>query len=263
MESSLKDKIHDKLMWLTRKWWFYLILLLFWFLPFISTGSLMPWEMGDVISEVLRTGLKPYLFLEPFLHVLIIVMIVLVIVFKNKFGRIFAVWIAVNYVLVAFLQNIALTQAHGIVILLGNLVLFLIVAGFWSLEAVQSKNDYDFQKPEAWKWWVVPLAVLAFWLPVNSLGYPDFNPLYFLISESPLAFCMITPVYLAVISFIYPGINRPTIRVTSFLGTFYGVVNISLGLMNLITGWWMAVVHVPLLSISLYMFVYSIRSEEN
>ena len=91
---------------------------------------------------------------------------------------------------------------------------------------------------------------------------PDFNLSYLLYSDSALAFCMITPIYLAVISLFYPKINRPTIRVNSFIGIIFGLINIMNVFISLLNYWWITILHIPLLSISVYMFILSIKKEK-
>lgn len=246
--------------WLTRRWWLYLILvLIFMFFPIFTSIPYSPWETSLVIYESLSQGLNPYLMLQPIFHIIPLVLIVLLFIFKNKIGRLFNIYIAINFLLIAFLQNIVITPSFGLVFLTPNFTLFLIVAGFWLWECFLMENDFTWQKQEAWKFWVVPLAILAFWFPVGISGWPDFNPLYFLYSTSALAFCNMTPVYLAVMSFFHPNYNRATLRMHGFIGILYGVINIVNIVFNPIGLWWIAVLHIPLLSISFYSFIFSIK----
>jgi len=84
-------------------------------------------------------------------------------------------------------------------------------------------------KAPAWKYWVFPLAFLAFWFPhsiTDGSVVPDFNPTSILTSEAGLTFCMMTPVYLAILTLYYPRINMTTLRITSLVGVIIGFYNV-------------------------------------
>ncbi|MHA1695174.1 MAG: hypothetical protein ACTSUG_07940 [Candidatus Helarchaeota archaeon] len=249
---------------LTQKWWFYLILILIWmFIPIIVSKNFDYTQINQIVKEALMFGLVPYVIIQPILHIMIIVMVVGIFIFKNKFRRFFSIWVAINYFLVAFLQNIVMTITYGLVFLTQNLILMVIVGIFWVHEIKSCKMDYTLEKIPLWRYWVIPLAFLAFWFPVDRFtGMPDFNLSYLLYSDSALAFCMITPIYLAVISLFYPKINRPTIRVNSFIGIIFGLINIMNVFISPLNYWWITILHIPLLSISVYMFILSIKKEK-
>ena len=105
-----------------------------------------------------------------------------------------------------------------------------------------------------WKYWVVPLAFLAFWYPLNQDTFlPDFNPIYLFTNVAGLTFCMMTPVYLAILLLHYPQINIATLRVTGLAGIIIASYNILLNFFmypDLL--WWNGVLHIPLLMISGY-----------
>lgn len=128
-------------------------------------------------------------------------------------------------------------------------------------------TDYTFRRQPSWRYWVVPLAVLAFWSPDKPW---DFNPIYFLTSDAPLAFCLMTPVYLSILYLIHPRVNLPALRVTSFIGAMIGVFNIvySIGSMVGFMRWcseslclYLGFLHTPLLTLSLCCFTLSIREK--
>jgi len=102
-----------------------------------------------------------------------------------------------------------------------------------------------------YRYWVALLAFLAFWYPLNpDTMKPDFNPLYFLTSSAGLTFCMMTPVYLAILTLYYPKINMATMRVTGLVGIIIASYNVLLNFFlepSLL--WWNGVLHIPLLCI--------------
>ena len=130
----------------------------------------------------------------------------------------------------------------------------------FSIYIAFGENIVSFQKPKPWKYLFIPLAIFAFWFPMNSITLkPDFNPIYLLTSDSGLAFCSMTPVYLTVFLFVYPGINKVAIRLTSFIGLIIGILAIVLAASNIWRLWWIGVTHLPLFIISLTCFVISLR----
>ena len=92
---------------------------------------------------------------------------------------------------------------------------------------------------------------------------PDFNPIYIVTSGAGLAFCMMTPVYLAVLLAFYPRVNIPLLRVTALIGLIIGIYN---ALVNFVflpkVLWWNGILHLPLLAISLYALILAYRKLE-
>ncbi|MHA1492232.1 MAG: hypothetical protein ACTSRI_21595 [Promethearchaeota archaeon] len=253
------ENIQEKLEKLTKKWWFYAILLLgSFFLPLISEKPHGYEQIPQIVIAVLSQALAPYQLIAIILRFVFLVLIVLLVIYKDKISRCLSAFIAVNYLLVALLQNIAYTVEYGMVIILNNMALDIIVVIFWIWEIIIHENDLTPEKQPAWKYWVVPLTLLAFWWPMNAQAMPDFNPLYLITSDAMLTFCAITPIYLAIFSFFHLKINKVTVRITSFIGIYFGVMNMTYAFADPIQFWWLGILHVPLLTISLYMFILSI-----
>ncbi len=255
------DKLWDsKLERITRKWWFFgLFVLIQFFPPYASKGyNIEDW--GKVIQHALSNaivGQHPEIY--PVFQVIAILALIGILIFRNKFARIFGIYVAISYVLFTIGQSVAVTNKYGVSICTINFVMFLIVAGFWAWEAVVLKNDYTFRKLPIWRYWVVPLAVLAFWYP-SSKGRPDFNPVNLITSGSGLAFCLMTPVYLTLLSLYWPRVNMPAMRVTSLVGLIIGLYNMYVNFgINPGRLWWNGVLHIPLLSISVYGLILSLK----
>ncbi|MHA1250036.1 MAG: hypothetical protein ACTSRP_08615 [Candidatus Helarchaeota archaeon] len=146
MNVEKKNKIQEKLDKITRKFWYYLIILLLWFfIPLYVSENYDYTKITQIMNEALMYGLVPYTNIQPILHIIIVINVICIFVFKNKFKKIFNCWVAVNFLLVAFLQNIVLTSSFGLVILTSNLVLFVIVGIFWIWEFIVSKNLFHWQ----------------------------------------------------------------------------------------------------------------------
>ena len=92
---------------------------------------------------------------------------------------------------------------------------------------------------------------------------PDFNPIWIIANEAGLAFCMMTPVYLAILIIYYPDVNIATLRITSIVGVIIGFYNF---LLNFIwyyeSLFWNGVFHIPLIVISIYALILSYRDDE-
>lgn len=266
MSKESIEKIQRKLELITRKWWFFLIFILIQFIipPYASKGY--EWaEMGTVTGEILSHALVfNYPVLYPIFKIIPIILVISIWFFGNRVTRLYSIYVAITYTLLAFLQSIAVTEKYGLGIVTINLIMFLIVAAFWFWEAVAKKNDFTPQKRPLWKYWVAPLAFLAFWFPVNSNMMPDFNPIYLLTNVAGLTFCMMTPVYLAILTLYYPEVNIATLRVTSLVGIIIGFYNMMTNfLIDPGRLWWNGVLHIPLVVISIYALVLSLKGKKS
>ena len=257
------DRIQTKLESITRKWWLFLLIIVSQFIPLYTSKGVDITEIGELTSAILgKDGLiYSYEVLYPIFKIIPIILVFSIFFLRNRVIRLFSIYVAITYVLFAFLQNIAVTKEYGLGIVTSNLVAICIVAAFWFWEALAQKNDFTPRKQPLWKYWVLPFAFLAFWYPANPNTFmPDLNPLYIFSNAAGLFFCMMTPVYLAILTFYYPRVNIATLRVTSFVGLILAFYNI---LVNFVMFpdqlWWNGVLHIPLITISIYAFVLSFR----
>ena len=256
-----QSNAHGKLERITRRWWFFglFVLMQFTIPPYASKGYKIE-DWGNVIQQALGNaivGQHPEIY--PFFKVIPIILLVCIIIFRNKVGRLFAIYAGITYALFAMGQSIAITEQYGVTICTINVVMFLIVAAFWAWEAVVPQNDYTLKKLRIWRYWVVPLAVLAFWYPASK-GRPDFNPVYLFTNGAGLAFCMMRPVYVGLLTLYWPRVNMPAMRVTNLVGFIIGLYNIYANFgINPGRGWRNGILHIPLLVISLYGLILSLK----
>lgn len=262
-KSMNTGNIQRRLESITRKWWFFLLLILvnIFLPPYVSKGfewSEVGWITGTILSNAL---VYTYTVLYPIFKIIPIGFVVSIIFLRNRVTRLFSLYAAITYVLFAFLQSIAVTEEYGLGIITVNVVMFGIVAAFWFWEALAQRNDFVPQKRSAWKYWVIPLAVLAFWYPLNpDTMMPDFNPIYLLANMAGLAFCLMTPVYLAILTLYYPNVNMASLRVTSLVGAIIGFYNMLTNFILFPTLlWWNGVLHIPLMTISVYGLILSLK----
>jgi len=259
-----------KLESVTRKWWFLLLFILFQFLPAYVSKGYDPSKWSEFVGHILEHAFASSMeWLYPVFKVVPIVLVVSIIFLGNRVTRWFDAYVGISYVLFAFLGSIAVTEQYGLAIITGNFLAFLLIAAFWFWDIFATKNDFTPQRHPLWRYWVVPLAFLAFWapmsLPYSPMNPPDFNPIYFFTNGAGLAYCMMTPVFLAILTLYHPRVNIAILRVTSLEGILIGVINMYT---NFFTDfgvyWWNGVLHIPLVTISIYgLFLSYIKTSDS
>lgn len=75
-----------------------------------------------------------------------------------------------------------------------------------------------------------------------------------------LAFCLMTPVYVGLLTLYWPRVNIATMRVTSLVGLIIGLYNMYANFgINPGRTWWNGILHIPLLIISVYGLILSLK----
>ncbi len=229
-----------------------LVVVLCTFLPPITSVPFPAEETPLVIKEVISETSDRYMWLSPAVHISTVMLLIALYRDRRKLGRIVDAYLAILFLLFAFGQNIAVTEHYGFAAVTGNLAMILIAGLFWMWETYRPRNEYVFQRLPVWRYWVVPFAFLAFWFPVGADLGPDFSPLLLLTSSYGVAFCPTTPVVVALLTLVYPRVNKPLLTVTSLVGFLIGLFNAaSLFIMPGYTVW-MLFLHAPLILVSLY-----------
>ena len=249
----------EKLEKASRKWWFFVILLAAQsiLLPIVSR-NFDPQNVPRMVSVTLGNAVQNHLGnLNILFQSLLLLMLVLLVVFKNKVRMLFNAYVAVSYTAFAFIQNMAVTEQYGFSVVTVNFVMFLFVAYVWIRELFNPKNNYDFSNFH-WKYsWMIVFALFAYLCPFTTRGEMDWNLLHFFTRNTATAFCLTTPLFLAILTLNLPKVNIVTYRITAIIGVIIGLYN----MMNFFNPHtvWLGVVHVPLLTISLYCAILSYR----
>lgn len=246
---------------ITRKWWFFLLFFFLFAIPSYSSRPIDPRETTQLVTAVIPHALiYSYPAALPLFKVMPILLGIGIALWGDRVTRAFHAYAAATLLLMAVFQNMAVTERYGLAIITGNVVVYALVALCWAWEAIAKETNMGPRKRSWWRYWVVPLALLAFWFPVNTETIkPDWNPLLLLTSEAGVTLCMMVPVYLATLTLYYPRINRVTVRVMAFAGAITGALNVYMWLiLNRETAWWMGVLHLPLLLISIYALILSL-----
>lgn len=230
----------------------YAALVLCIFLPPIVSVTLQQQDTPLLVREILVQTIAAYMWLSPAIHILTVILLSLLWRYGGKVGRIADAFFGVLFLFFALGQNIAVTPTYGFAVLTGNLAIMLVVGVWWVWEVYRPSNEYVFHSLPWWRYWVVPFAVLAFWFPVDMNVNLDLNPLLLLTSSYGVAFCPTVPVVVALLTLVYPKVNRDLLGVTSFAGLLIGSFNVlSLFVMPGYTVW-LFIVHIPLIIIPLY-----------
>lgn len=248
---------------ITRRWWFYLLFVVLQFIipPYASKGYKFPEEWGNVCLQAISNPIVSLSKYNAVFKVIPVLLTISIIIIPRRASRFFGVYMAVSYILFALRPGIGETEKYGLVINGHWIIVSFIVAAFWFWEVIVNKNDFTVRKQALWKYWVAPLALLAFWYPLNrQTGLPDFNPVYLFTNGAGLAFCTMTPLYIGILTIYYPKVNLITLRVTSLVGLITAVNNMHLNFIAYPkTLWWNGVLHIPLLVISLYGLILSLK----
>ncbi len=269
MKKANLEKVQRTLESVTRRWWFLAIFVLINLMipPIVSKGIDLS-KTGEVLDYILRHSLfasDSLSSLYPVFKILPMALAIALVFLGNRISRYLSLYAGITYILFAVLQYVAVTDRFGFGILSGHFVLTLIVACFWFWEVAINRNDFSARKIPIIRYWVIPLAFLAFWYPLNLESMkPDFDLSYILANPAGLAFCSMTPVYLGILTLYHPSVNIATLRITSLLGVIVGFWNLLVNfLMSPVMLWWDGVLHLPLVFISVYALTLSFRKTES
>jgi drug/metabolite transporter superfamily protein YnfA len=245
-----------------KKWLYPLVYCLFVvisFLPLYTEKSYSPENTQDVILNLLMSSTQPFKRWGIVFHVLTLAIIVLIAAKPKRANQVFAAYFGINFIIIAFVQSIGITEKYGRVIHTGGMITFLILGFIWVRAAIRGDLETSFDHIKWPLLCLFPFALLAFWAPYSIQGssiVPDFNPLLLITSpDYGLTFCFTTPVFLFLLSLFYPRIPIFAYRVTAFNGLLYALFNL--------THWfhpetrWMGFLHIPLLVTSLFALIQS------
>ena len=162
----------EKLEKASRKWWFFVILLVAQsiLLPIVSR-NFDPQNVPRMVSVTLGNAVQNNLGnLNILFQSLSLLMLVLLVVFKNKVRTLFNAYVSVSYTAFAFIQNMAVTELYGFSVVTVNFAMFLFVAYVWIRELFNPENNYDFSNFH-WKYsWMIVFALFAYLCPFTSNG---------------------------------------------------------------------------------------------
>ena len=106
---------------------------------------------------------------------------------------------------------------------------------------------------------MIVLSVFAYLLPFTWDGTLDWNPVHFFYKNSSTSFCLMTPLFLTLMTLNLPQVSIVTYRITALIGVVMGVYNMG-SFLNPHTVF-LGILHIPLLSISLYATILSYQKK--
>lgn len=239
---------------ISHRWWFRLALVVCFFVPAIVAVPYDPAETAVVVAAVLQDPLANAVpSLLPIAKILLLVAAVLPVLGRPGAGRVLLGYYAGILLVIAFLQNMAITAQFGFSWLVGNTVVQLVVAAWCAADAVTGRTRLR-RADLRWGrlWLLVPMAV-ALLMPYGVADgqiVPSFATV--LSNEAGVTYCMITPVVLGTLLLFPDGVNRSTLAVASFIGLGFGVLNLVVWFGLNPSDWWMGVLHLPLVSIAVF-----------
>ncbi|MCL2378657.1 MAG: hypothetical protein FWC77_05975 [Defluviitaleaceae bacterium] len=242
--------------------WLKIVITLLFFVPAYTQLAHDPAEIPDVIAYVLSDPFVVQVtWLLPIFKLLLLGAVLLPLIgpARLKFSnRITMGYYAFILLVVGIFQNMANTTAYGFVFLIGNALVQFIVLGFCAHDFAKGKTKINKMNFNANRIWIIPLMLLAFFMPYSADCLCNIYPAITLgvfYNEAGVTYCMITPVVIGVMLLYSKGVDKATLSVMSYVGLLFGIMNMVTWFGINRDNWWMGVLHLPLLVISVYGLV--------
>lgn len=266
MSEILFANIQQKMEKVILKWWYYLIIVVMVVVALPLNITSKNWSLADqmnIIKEILSNSLlREVRFAYLPIQLLTILIILLLIVLRNRVGQLFCIYAGITFFLQAVFQNVAITEKYGLMIGTVNLILFPLVGLAWFMEAKIGKTDFNYRSTNPLVYLTVPLALFAFWAPNSPAHFLKFDLKWMVTSGTTFGFCLMVPVYLAVLFISYPRVNRVTMNITAVVGLIIAFGNFVIFMGNPAERYWNGIVHLPLLFTSIAGIILSIKKQK-
>lgn len=242
--------------------WIYILILLASFIPPYTNLPMNPEESYKVIAEVMsKPIIYQFAYLFPIAKLFLILFFICPIIWKNRFSKIYSIMAVILLFTVIMFQNMSKETNYGFAILIGNITVQMIIVVLFLWEIKANRNDFSKYKISPINIITFILGFLAFWMPAKD-GFIYFNAKDILFNEAGLTFCMIIPIIIASLLMYYKTINIKLLKIMSFIGIYYGILNqITWFVLNPVY-WWMGILHLPLLINSIIGFIIAIKEEK-
>lgn len=246
------------------RWFMITIFIMAFILPPYADKGFTPENIGNIINTTLSNSfvrdLLPY---STLFQIIVLILFVGLIIYKNKFGKLFTLFVGLSYLMYAIVQNIAITENFGLSMVLSNIILCILTSFVWLRDTWINKNNYTFKNFNKNNFWLILVAIFCFWWPMDFSGMPNFNPIYFFTGQvaQSIQFCPMTPIFLILLIYCKPTISLPIYRITGISGIIIGFWNM-MNFFNPSTVF-VGVYHLPLFLISLYVLIDSFKLQKN
>lgn len=235
----------------TQRWWFRLLLLAAALaIPPVVASPLDPRDIPALVAEVLQ---NPMIVQVPVLLPLAKLFAVTVLLAAwwstAASARVLLAGYAAALVVVAVFQEIGSTPSHGWAWLVGNTMLMLVVAARCLWDLATHATPAGPRHLDRGRLWVLAPMLLAFLMPYAVDASGSVQPSvgwHLLTNEAAVTYCMVTPVVIGALLLYAGPVSRPTLSLSSFVGLYFGLLNLVMWWVMQPNNWWMGVLHVPL-----------------
>ena len=235
------------------KKWFKILLVLIMFCPLITEQKYNSQYTTDVIASVLE---HPYInnigICLIIAKIILLVICLLPLLMKEKSCKYILGYYGVILLFVGLFQNMSNTE-YGFTFIIGNMIVQYIVSICCFNDVIKSKSKISKEDLNKKALWIIPLMILAFLMPYiieNNKIIPSISTIF--TNEAGVTYCMITPVIIGMLILFSKNIDKATINIISFVGLSFGIFNMMTWFGFNIKDWWMGILHLPLLIISIY-----------
>ncbi|HZK19572.1 MAG TPA: hypothetical protein VFC68_02475 [Treponemataceae bacterium] len=239
--------------------WFKVFLTILIFVPSITERPYNPVETSDVIASVLSHPLIVEIdFLLPVFKLLLLASMIIPFLIHRDFQKILLVYYGIILIIVGVFQNIAYTETYGYAWLVGNSLGQIVVALYCFYDVFRQKSVLKRQFVNKKRLWLIVPMIIALLLPyevVDTVIRPSMKTVLY--NESGVTYCMITPIVIGIMIIFSKEMYKPLLSAISYLGFLYGLLNMVTWFGIQKENWWMGVLHLPLLVISLYGLIIS------
>ena len=235
------------------KKWFKILLVLVMFCPLITEQKYNHQYTTNVIGSVLE---------HPYINnigvgliitkIILLVVCLLPLLMKEKSCKYILGYYGVILLFVGLFQNMSNTE-YGFTFIIGNMIVQYIVSICCFNDVIKSKSKISKEDLNKKALWIIPLMILAFLMPYiieNNKIIPSISTIF--TNEAGVTYCMITPVIIGMLILFSKNIDKATINIISFVGLSFGIFNMMTWFGFNIKDWWMGILHLPLLIISIY-----------
>ena len=235
------------------KKWFKILLVIIMFCPLITEQKYNSQYTTNVIRSVLQHPFINNIGVELIIAKIVLLGICLLPLFvKEKFCKYILGYYAIILLFVGLFQNMSYTE-YGFTFIIGNMIVQYIIAICCFNDIIKGKSKISKEDLNKKALWIIPLMALAFLMPYtikNNIIVPSISTVF--TNEAGVTYCMITPVIIGMLILFSKNINKATINAISFVGLSFGIFNMMTWFGFNIENWWMGILHLPLLIISIY-----------
>ena len=234
--------------------------------PCYATGNLPPQEISRAISEVLSNPLavQAPVLLPVAKALLTLAMLSPLLLRGDNTRKALYTYYAAILVVVGFLQNMSHTTDYGFVWVVGNTAIQLLVAAGFIRALIRDHGSWALELHPERLWLIAPMA-LALVEPYTAAA--DGTLIFafdasVLVNDTGVTYCMITPVVLGTMLIwgMEVGAGSSAVSFASYVGLLFGILNLLAWFVFMPASWWMGVLHLPLVIVSVTGLVFSRRA---